>query len=373
MSAGVPWPRGGEARETGRIPVWSVLRLVLPWKRETQPGHSAPGLGDSASAGPPRPRSQAAGAVGAMAPPRRAEPVSSRPWRSWWSGEPSPARGGGCRGRGHSRAGRLLLERAHLTSGGVVILPRGAGRLLTKAKEKNKLPRLEVSAGGDRSVRSGLRGVHRSLPGGPNTCPASRRGRPRAQGQSEEQACVAPDAGGHAGRGPRRRSGRAPRASPCSWHGARSQPHPVSRLGSVALGDSHPAPSRRKALWAAAPPGTSPLNLPGEWGPARRGRWTESGNARRGPGARAAAQGHSRRKAGAGSGSRPRPCPQSRVPPLPVSTPGLQPLRDRQGRPATRRPGAAPAGLSLSALTMQSAFSPTELTCPPNSGSSRGA
>lgn len=271
MSAGVPWPRGGEARETGRIPVWSVLRLVLPWKQETQPGHSAPGLGDSASAGPPRPRSQAAGAVGAMAPPRRAEPVSSRPWRSWWPGEPSPARGGGCRGRGHSRAGRLLLERAHLTSGGVVILPRGAGRLPTKAKEKNKLPRLEVSTGGDRSVRSGLRGVHRSLPGGPNTCPASRRGRPRAQGQSEEQTCVAPDAGGHAGRGPRRRSGRAPRASPCSWHGARSQPHPVSGLGSVALGDSHPAPSRRKALWAAAPPGTSPLNLPGEWGPACRG------------------------------------------------------------------------------------------------------
>lgn len=195
MAAGVSWPRRGEARETGRIPVWSVLRLVLPWKRETQPGHSAPGLGDSASAGPPRPRSQAAGAVGAMAPPRRAEPVSSRPWRSWWSGEPSPARGSGCRGRGHSRAGRLLLERAHLTSGGVVILPRGAGRLLTKAKEKNKLPRLEVSAGGDRSVRSGLRGVHRSLPGGPNTCPASRRSRRERRGRARNKRAWLPTLG----------------------------------------------------------------------------------------------------------------------------------------------------------------------------------
>lgn len=59
-------------------------------------------------------------------------------------GQGSPAQPGaaGAGGRGHSRAGRLLLERAHLTSGGVVILPRGAGRLPTKAKEKNKLPRL---------------------------------------------------------------------------------------------------------------------------------------------------------------------------------------------------------------------------------------
>lgn len=59
--------------------------------------------------------------------------------------------------------------------------------------------------------------------------------------------------------------------------------------------------------------------------------------------------------------------------PLRVSAPGPQPLSDRRGRPATRRPEAAPASLSLSALTVQSAVSPIKLTHPPNSGSSRGA